>query len=347
MVESLRLAPVGPYDLSANESPFAPLPGVLEAVRESFGEFTRYPDPACAELRAELAGGLGVSAEGVAVGAGSVALIRDLLAEYAATPDAEVVFAWRSYEGCRVAVQLVGAVSVPVPLCADRHDLPAMADSITERTSMVVVCNPNNPTGTIIGRTELEQFLDRVPGHVLVVVDEAYRDFSSGPDAPDATLAARHRSNVVVVRTFSKAYGLAGLRVGYALADEPVATALRARALPYGVSAAAQRAAVVSMHAREALGQRVAQLVQRRGLLVDGLRSAGLHVPDSHANFVWLALGGHTGAFARACREAGVRVKAFPGEGVRITVGEAEAIDRVISVASRHHHGPVPLQGHH
>ncbi|SED56456.1 Aminotransferase class I and II [Streptomyces sp. 2224.1] len=197
-------------------------------------------------------------------------------------------------------------------------------------------------TGTVVGRTELEQFLDGVPEHVLVVVDEAYRDFASGPDGPDAVGVAGHRPNVVVVRTFSKAYGLAGLRVGYVVAHEPVAAALRARALPYGVSAAAQRAAVASLRARDAPGQRVAGLVRRRSLLVDRLRAVGLHVPESHTNFVWLGLGEHTAAFAGACREAGVRVKAFPGEGVRITVGEPEAVELVIAVASR-----VPLTSAH
>ncbi|MEU6332511.1 histidinol-phosphate transaminase [Streptomyces sp. NPDC047049] len=335
MVDFPRLPSTGSYNLSANENPFAPLPGVLEAVQETSGELNRYPDPACTELRAELARELRVPAERVAVGAGSVALIRDLLAEYAAGPDGEVVFAWRSYEGYRAALQLVGSMPVPVPLRADRHDLAAMADAVSERTRLVIVCDPNNPTGTIVGRAELERFLDRVPGHVLVVVDEAYRDFALGPDVPDAVGTAGHRPNVVVVRTFSKACGLAGLRVGYAVAHEPVAAALRTRALPYGVSAAAQRAAVASLRAREALGQRVAELVRRRSLLVDGLRGVGLHVPESHTNFVWLGLGEHTRVFADACQEAGVRVKAFPGEGARITVGEPEAVELVIAIASR------------
>ncbi|MFC5658056.1 histidinol-phosphate transaminase [Streptomyces nogalater] len=335
MTDSPRSQSTGPYDLAANESPFAPLPGVLEAVRDMSLELNRYPDPACTELRAVLGRELRVPAERVAVGAGSVALIRDLLAEYATGPDGEVVFAWRCYEGYRAAVRLVGAVPVPVPLRADRHDLAAMAGAVTERTRLVVVCNPNNPTGTVVGRTELARFIDGVPEHVLVVVDEAYRDFAAGPDAPDAVGTEGHRPNVVVVRTFSKAYGLAGLRVGYAVAHEPVAAALRARALPYAVSAAAQRAAMVSLREREALDRRVAGLVRRRTLLVDGLRAAGLRVLDSHTNFVWLGLGEHTGAFADACREAGVRVKAFPGEGARITVGEQEAVERVIAVASR------------
>ncbi|MFD0391990.1 aminotransferase class I/II-fold pyridoxal phosphate-dependent enzyme [Streptomyces nogalater] len=185
-----------------------------------------------------------------------------------------------------------------------------MAGAVTERTRLVVVCNPNNPTGTVVGRTELARFIDGVPEHVLVVVDEAYRDFAAGPDAPDAVGTEGHRPNVVVVRTFSKAYGLAGLRVGYAVAHEPVAAALRARALPYAVSAAAQRAAMVSLREREALDRRVAGLVRRRTLLVDGLRAAGLRVLDSHTNFVWLGLGEHTGAFADACREGGT------GQGV-------------------------------
>ncbi|MGW8333171.1 histidinol-phosphate transaminase [Streptomyces sp. NPDC055897] len=333
--ERLRTSGRTPYNLSANEIPFAPLPGVLKVLQEAAGEVNRYPDAACAELRSELAGRLRVPKERVVVGTGSVALIQNLLMEYVDGPDDEVVFAWRSFEGYRTMARLAGAVPVAIPLREDRHDLDAMAGALTDNTRVVFVCNPNNPTGSVVGRAELEQFLDRVPKNVLVVIDEAYREFADGPQALDGVEIAGQRPNVVVFRTFSKAYGLAGLRIGFAVAHEPVAAALRARALPYGVSALAQRAAVESLRAQEPLAERVAELVLRRSLLVDGLRAAGWQVPDSHGNFVWLGLGERTRDFAHACEESGVMVKVFPDEGVRITVGEPQAVEAVLAVASR------------
>jgi histidinol-phosphate aminotransferase len=209
-----------------------------------------------------------------------------------------------------------------------------MAEAITDRTRLVLVCSPNNPTGTAVGRADLERFLDRVPKHVLVVIDEAYREFVRDPDVPDAIEIYRSRPNVAVLRTFSKAYGLAGLRVGFAVAHEPVADALRKTAVPFGVSGLAQAAAVASLAVEDELLERVAALVDERTRVQAALREQGWsRVPASQANFVWLRLGDRTEEFAAACEEAGVVVRPFAGEGARVSIGEPEANDVFLRVA--------------
>jgi histidinol-phosphate aminotransferase len=199
----------------------------------------------------------------------------------------------------------------------------------------VLVCTPNNPTGTAVRRAELEAFLDRVPADVLVVIDEAYREFVRDPEVPDALEVYRDRPNVAVLRTFSKAYGLAGLRVGFAVAHEPVAAALRKTAVPFGVSGVAQVAAVASLRAEDELLERVEGLVKERSRVHDALVEQGWSVPGSEANFVWLRLSERTREFAAACESAGVVVRPFGAEGARVTVGEPEANDIFLDVAAR------------
>lgn len=221
-----------------------------------------------------------------------------------------------------------------VPLTSgDVHDLDAMAEAITDRTRLIFVCNPNNPTGTVVRRAELERFLDRVPSDVLVVLDEAYKEFVRDADVPDGLEIYRDRPNVAVLRTFSKAYGLAGLRIGFAVAHEPVAAALRKTAVPFGVSQLAQDAAVASLRAEDELLGRVGSLVSERDRVYGGLLGQGWNLPESQANFVWLRLGERTVEFAQACEAAGVVVRPFAGEGVRVTIGETEANDLFLKVA--------------
>ncbi len=322
------------YKLSSNENPYPPLPGVLEAAVGAAGAFNRYPDLAAGELLAELSGHFGVPVSHLATGTGSVGVAQQLL-QATAGPGDEVVYAWRSFEAYPIITQISGATSVRVPLTAgEEHDLDAMADAVTDRTRLIFVCTPNNPTGTAIGHTALSRFLDRVPSDVLVVIDEAYREFVRDDAAADGLALYRDRPNVCVLRTFSKAYGLAGLRVGFAVAHEPVAAALRKTAVPFGVSQIAQNAAIASLRAEPALLERVAALVAERTRVADALREQGWPVPDSQANFVWLRLGADTARFAAACEEAGVTVRPFAGEGVRITVAEPEANDVVLATAA-------------
>jgi histidinol-phosphate aminotransferase len=319
-------APAGPaFKLSSNENPYPPLPGVLEAATAAAGSFNRYPDMACTALTAELAERFGVPAAHVATGTGSVGVAQQLL-QATSGPGDEVIYAWRSFEAYPIITRISGAAPVQVPLDAEeRHDLDAMATAVTDRTRLIFVCNPNNPTGTVVRRAALERFLDRVPSDVLVVLDEAYREFITDAEVPDGVDLYRDRPNVAVLRTFSKAYGLAGLRVGFAIAHEPVAAALRKTAVPFGVTQLAQDAAVASLHAEPALLERVAGLVAERTRVVEALSGQGWTVPETQANFVWLRLGERTTDFAAACERAGVTVRPFAGEGVRITVAEPEA----------------------
>ncbi|WP_030780179.1 histidinol-phosphate transaminase [Streptomyces sp. NRRL S-920] len=321
------------YKLSSNENPYPPLPGVLETALAAAGSFNRYPDMACTGLMSELAERFGVPVSHIATGTGSVGVAQQLL-QATSGPGDEVVYAWRSFEAYPIITQVSGATSVRVPLTeGEVHDLDAMADAITDRTRLIFVCNPNNPTGTVVRRAELERFLDRVPSDVLVVLDEAYREFIRDPEVPDGIEIYRDRPNVCVLRTFSKAYGLAGLRVGFAVAHEPVAAALRKTAVPFGVSQLAQDAAVASLRAEDELMGRVGSLVAERTRVVEALRGQGWTVPETQANFVWLRLGDRTTDFAAACERAGVVVRPFAGEGMRATIGETEANDIFLAAA--------------
>jgi histidinol-phosphate aminotransferase len=322
------------FKISSNENPYPPLPSVLDAVARAAKSMNRYPDMAVTELTQEISARLGVPAENIATGTGSVGVLTQLV-NITCDPGDEVVYAWRSFEAYPIVVALAGATSVQVPLDADfRHDLPAMADAISARTRLVLVCSPNNPTGTAVHSDELRTLLDEVPDDTLVVIDEAYVEFTTDQDCPDALEMYREYPNVAVLRTFSKAYGLAGLRIGYCVAPEEVATGLRKAATPFGVSDIAQQAAIASLGCFEELQERVDALIGERQRVLDALRSQGWDVPDTQANFVWMPLGEDTVDFAEACSSAGLVVRPFPGEGARCTIGETEANDRLVEVAA-------------
>jgi histidinol-phosphate aminotransferase len=337
-----RPAPAGSgraaFKLSSNENPYPPLPGVLAATELAVAQMNRYPDLANSAMAAAVGARLGVPAETLAFGTGSVAVLYHLLAAVC-EPGDEVVYAWRSFEAYPIAVQITGATSVPVPLGPGAvHDLDAMAAAITPATRVVMLCTPNNPTGPALGHAELERFLAVVPEDVLVLVDEAYVEFVTGPGAVRGLELMRGRPNVVVLRTFSKAYGLAGFRVGYCVAQAQLAAAVRAVSLPFGISVAAQAAVLASLEAEPALLERVALLVAARDRLRSGLVDLGFDVPDAQGNFVWLPAGPLTGPYSEAFARGGVTVRPYAsgaaGDGVRVTVGEPEANARVLEVAA-------------
>ncbi|MGO1307070.1 MAG: histidinol-phosphate transaminase [Microbacterium gubbeenense] len=326
-----RAASADGFKLSSNENPFDPLPGVLAAVAEA-SALNRYPDATAGRLREALGARYGVGADEVVVGAGSVALLAAFI-QAAAAPGDEVVYAWRSFEAYPGLVRVAGATSVEVPLAADgRHDLEAMAGAITDRTRCILVCTPNNPTGTAISSADVEAFLARVPNDVLVLLDEAYIEFGTDDEAVDG-LAERiyeRHPNVVVLRTFSKAYGLAALRVGYAIGHTRVLDAARATQIPLSVTQQAEAAALASLEREAEVRDRVAVIADRRRRLVAGLRAAGWDVPDTQSNFVWLPT--TDPAHAAAFDAAGLVVRPFP-DGIRISVGEEESLARVAEVA--------------
>jgi histidinol-phosphate aminotransferase len=286
------------------------------------------------DVMARTAAYLGVPEDQVAIGAGSVALAQQFL-QAMCDPGHEVVFAWRSFEAYPIITQIVGARGVRVPLTADyRHDLDAMADAVTDDTRVLLVANPNNPTGTAMRTAELTRFLDRVPDHVLIVLDEAYREFVTDTDVPDGLKLAEGRENVAVVRTFSKAYGLAGVRVGYSVAPPALTVAARKVGIPFAVSRVAQAGAIAAMDVARDLLARCAPVTVERERVHAALVDMGYEVPSSQANFVWLLLGERTAAFNEHCLEQKVVVRAFAGEGARVTVsGLAEENDAFLAAA--------------
>jgi histidinol-phosphate aminotransferase len=328
--------PVAPdgrsFKLSSNENPYGPLPSVVQAITAAAGEINRYPDNGAEALTAAIGTRYRVPASHIALGCGSVGVTQQLLAA-AAEPGTEVLYAWRSFEAYPLLTDLSGAASVQVPLRADTHDLAAMAGAVTERTRVIFVCNPNNPTGTVVHRAELEDFLGRVPPTCLVVLDEAYREYVRDPAVPDGLDLYPHHPNLAVLRTFSKAYGLAGMRVGFLIAQEPIALATRMTMLPFTVNRIAQAAAVASLAAETELLNRVEAVIGERTRVRDTLLADGWSVPPTEANFVWLPLGEDTADFARECEAAGISIRPFPPDGARITIADPEANEVLLTVA--------------
>jgi histidinol-phosphate aminotransferase len=326
----------GAIKLASNETPYPPLPHVVTRIAEAAAQVNRYPDNFATELTAALAAKYGVDVEQVRVGCGSVSLCTQLV-QAVADADDEVIYGWRSFEAYPIITAISGASAIQVPLRDHVHDLDAMAERVTGKTRLVFVCNPNNPTGTAVRRTELVRFLRAVPPDVVVALDEAYREFVSDADVPDGLSLLAEFPNVVVLRTFSKAYGLAGLRVGYAIAADPAITAaLRQTQVPFAVTTVAQAAALASLEpqAEKELLDRVADLVAERARVRAALRDLDYEVPPSQANFVWLPLGDATADWAAGCEERKVIVRAFAGSGVRITIGTPAENDRLIAAAA-------------
>lgn len=322
----------GAIKLASNETTPPPLPGVQDAIAAAVTTANRYPDNGSIALIDALAQFLNVPRENIATGCGSVSLCQELVQATCHDGD-EVIFAWRSFEAYPVVTRVAGAVPVQIPLTADhRHDLDAMVAAVTERTRLVFVCNPNNPTGRSLNRDELERFLDAVPDRVVVALDEAYFEYNRSD--VDGVALLDGRPNVVVLRTFSKAYGLAGVRVGYAVADPSIIAALGKVHIPFSVSTLAQTAAIASLEARDALLARTDGVIVERERMRDALLAAGYDVPQSAANFVYLPLGERSAPFAVASAQAGVLVRPYGDDGVRVTVGDPHENDAFLAFAT-------------
>ena len=323
------------FKLSSNENPFDPLPGVLEAVNAATA-LNRYPDATAGRLRRRLAERFAVDDDSVHVAAGSVSILAQLVLATSGPGD-EVIFAWRSFEAYPWLAVVAGATPIQVPLTADaRHDLPAMAAAITDRTRVIIVCTPNNPTGPIVTQAEFDAFADTVPSDVLIILDEAYAEFVTDRESVDGltVLGAEGRANVVVLRTFSKAFGLAGLRVGYAVGHPRILDAARSTSIPLSVTAHAEEAALASLEQEDELLRRVRVIAERRDRLAAALRAAGWRIPQAQGNFVWLPGGRETLELANAFDEAGLIVRPFAGDGLRISVGEEDSVEKVLAIAA-------------
>jgi histidinol-phosphate aminotransferase len=319
------------YKLSSNENPYPPLPSVVAAMADSIGHMQRYPNMAAPALTKVLAERYGVLQSQIAFGGGSVEVAAQLIRAFAGAGD-EVMYAWRSFEAYPILTRSAGATPVEVPLTADlHHDLPAMLAAITERTRVIFICTPNNPTGTVVGHEELRAFIAQVPSRILVVVDEAYVHFQDDPAAARGLDLFREFENVAVLHTFSKAYGLAGLRLGYTIAREDVQDGLRKVAMPFAVTDIAQAAGVASLEAEAELQARVDILIAERARVTAALTAAGWPVTPSQANFVWLQLGDQTDAVQHQLASGGIIARPFSGNGIRITVADPEANDALIA----------------
>ncbi|MGO4238370.1 histidinol-phosphate transaminase [Pseudarthrobacter sp. YAF2] len=323
--------------LASNESHYEPLPAAIAAVTDAAGRMNRYPDMAAVELRERLARHLGVTVEEVAVGPGSVGVLQQIITGLCDAGD-EVVFAWRSFEAYPILVELAGARPVRVPLDdLEGHDLDAMAAAVTDRTKVILLCTPNNPTGVPISHERLEAFLQGVRSDVLVVIDEAYVEYADTGGGPDSLALYRQYPNVCILRTFSKAYGLAGLRVGYAVAAPAVAEGLRRTALPFGVSALAQKAAIASLDAGEEMEARVFAVKHERVRMAAELEVQGWKLQPSQGNFLWIrADAALLATLVDAFNGAGIMVRTYPGDGVRITVADAVSNNRVLRLLAAH-----------
>lgn len=323
----------GAIKLASNEVPYGPLPGVVEAITQAAANAHRYPDMGVVALREKLAARYGVDPERVATGCGSVALTEHI-AKATCLPGDEILYSWRAFEAYPIITAAAGATSVQVPNDAGHgHDLAAMAAAVTERTRMVLICNPNNPTGTAVGRAALDEFLAAVGPDVLVVIDEAYREFVTDPEVPDALTAYGDRPNVVILRTLSKAWGLAGLRAGFMIAAPEVADAVRKVVTPFSTSGVAQAAAMAALDATDEMRRRCDLVIAERARVSESVRKLVPDVPPSQSNFLWLPLGERSAPFAAACAEGGVIVRPFAGEGVRVTIGTPDENDTFLGLA--------------
>lgn len=322
----------GSIKLASNETVFPPLPSVCAAIEEAARALNRYPDNGYAELRARLARHVGFPPEHVAAGCGSVSLCQQLIQITTGAGD-EVVFGWRSFEIYPLQVRTAGGVPVGVPLREHTYDLDAMLAAITDRTRLIFVCNPNNPTSTVVDPDALARFVAAVPSHIMVAIDEAYVEYIRDDMLPDSFGLVRAHPNVVVLRTFSKAYGLAGLRVGYAVGDPEVITSLGKVYVPFTVSSVAQAAAIASMDAADELLKRTDAVVAERVRVSAALRDAGFTLPPPQSNFVWLPLADRTLDFVADAAEARIVVRPYGTDGVRVTIGAPEENDALLRFA--------------
>ena len=324
----------GAIKIASNETVDGPLPSVRAAIEKSTEFINRYPDNGYVELKERLAKHVDVAPENISVGSGSVSLCQQLI-QITSTVGDEVLFAWRSFEIYPLQVRTAGATPVQVPLRDHVHDLDAMLAAITDRTRLIFVCNPNNPTSTVVDPTALARFVAAVPPHILIVIDEAYVEYIRDGMLPDSLGLVRAHDNVVVLRTFSKAYGLAGLRIGYAVGDPDLITALGKVYVPFTATSVSQAAAIASIDASDELLARTDAVVAERARVTAALRTAGYSVPDSQANFVWLPLPGRAQEFAGASADNRIIVRPYGEDGVRVTVAAPHENDAFLAFARR------------
>jgi histidinol-phosphate aminotransferase len=322
--------------LASNETPFAPHPQVLEAVEAGLRNLHRYPDPAKSALRKRLSERTGVPAGRIAIGNGSCELLL-AAADAMLEPGAEVVYAWPSFSIYPHMAAMSGARAVTVPLNeAGEHELEAMAREVTMATRIVIVCNPNNPSATALPPHVIDAFVAGLPRHVAVILDEAYVEFSTLQDPDDSLDLLERHPNLVILRTFSKVYGLCGLRVGYSLGDERFRNAVDQVRQPFSVNALAQLAATEALNHMDEIERRIEQTVIERVYVESGLAERGLDTTDSQANFSWVSIGERDeDEVVNGLAERGVIIRAGKALGevgrFRVTYGTRAENDRFLA----------------
>lgn len=305
--------------LHLNEHPLPPLPSVAQAISEAMTSAHQYPELHPESLTATLAHWCGVPDDHVVVGNGSVGVALQFL-HAAKRPGGQLIYAWRNFDAYPLLAHMTDTEPVPVPLkSCGQQDLAAILNSISTQTTAIIICNPHNPTGTLIDDASLAWFLTKVPPRVLILLDQAYIEFAGAHGSTSLDLLRQH-PNLVVLRTFSKAYGLAGLRVGYALANPDLAKAARIHQLPFGITSAASAGVHASLRAQTELESRITAITKTRDHLYRTLVQLNWIIPRSHANFLWLDIPVNADTAHKHLQEAHVHTRLYPGEGVRLTV---------------------------
>lgn len=328
-----RPAPANAFKLSSNENPYPTPVWVTDAMAEASAG--RYPESTSRSVREVIAERWGCDVDEVIVGAGSVSILYQL-AQATSVPGDNIVFAWRSFEAYPWIATVAGAEARRIPNRPDHgHDLEAMLDAIDDRTRIVLLCTPNNPTGSAITTAEFESFMARVPAHVLVILDEAYAEFSHEPDIVCGKKQKGKFPNLVTLRTLSKAYGLAGLRIGYGIGHRAIFHAATSTAIPMVVTEGAQRAALAVLAHNDEAMEIVLAICERRDRIWNRLVAQGWDVPRPHGNFVWLPTGDNTDAANEILETGGIVARVFTGEGIRVTIGEEESVEPFLSATER------------
>lgn len=313
--------------MATNENPHGPSPMAVAAVQEAAGQVNRYPHGACGPLRRKLAERLGVGEEMVMLANGGDECIRLVASAFLNRSD-EVVLADPTFPVYEAWIKATGARGVFVPLREHVHDLPAMRKRIDRRTKLVIVCNPNNPTGTIVGKSELDEFVAALPAHVVLLLDEAYHEFVEAPEYPDGLEYVKAGRKVIVLRTFSKLYGLAGLRVGYTIADRELTAAVGRVRDPFPVGVLSQAAALAALDDAQFVSRVLEENRRSRRLLREGCAGLGLPCVDSHTNFILVDTGRDAAAVVKALLRRGYQVRPGTGYGLptwlRVTFGTQE-----------------------
>ncbi|MFT7601393.1 MAG: histidinol-phosphate aminotransferase [Acidimicrobiales bacterium] len=316
--------------LASNETPWGPVPSVVQKIADAAAGINRYADHRATVVRERLAQSLTVNVDQVTVGCGSVGILQQLALTYV-NPGDEVLYPWRSFEVYPVFTKLVDGVEVTVPLKEHAFDLEAVAQAVTGRTKLILLANPNNPTGTARPMSEIKTLLETVRDDVIVVLDEAYKEFMSPELGESITDLLPHHDNLVILRTFSKAQGLAALRVGYGIGHPDVIESVDKTLFPFAVNGLAQTAAIASIDANVEVMERVEFIRGERNRVVAALLAAGWRLPEPEANFVYLPLGATTDDVYLDLEKKGVVTRPFTGEGIRVTIGSADENDRFLN----------------